>query len=72
MSESGPRAHPADHSLRNKTQTNMKFDILMSVVINIVVLWALRTCNVVHTEGSTSLMFTGPCIIVIAEELKTN
>jgi len=50
MWESGPRAHPADHPLRNKTQTNMKFDILMSVVINIVVLWVLRTCDVEHTE----------------------
>jgi hypothetical protein len=50
MWESAPRAHPADHSLQNKTQTNVKFDILMSVLINVVVLWALRTCNIVHTE----------------------
>jgi hypothetical protein len=48
MWESGPRGHPADHSLRNKTQTNITFDILMSVVINMAVLWALRACNVVH------------------------
>ena len=54
MWESGPRAHPADHSLRNKTQINMKFDTLMSLVINIVVLWALRTCNIVHMEGTKS------------------
>jgi hypothetical protein len=50
MWESGQRAHPADHPLRKKTQTNMKFDILTSVLINIAVLWALRTCNVEHTE----------------------
>jgi hypothetical protein len=50
MWESGPRAHPADHPLRNKTQTNMKFDILTSVVFNIVVLWVLRACDVEHME----------------------
>jgi len=30
----------------------------MSLMINIVVLWALRTCNVVHTEGTTSCLLS--------------